>query len=112
MDTDIVIRKNNIPIRKGFLLIRDTDILFKDIESRILFTSISSPVKNIKKIKPVSARNSRIRMLSKEKLAIKGLAIRKPSTNSSTGLGIFVNLARDLSIGIDQASAAIINKGR
>ena len=111
-DIDIVTRNINIPIRKGFFLNRDKDILFKDIESRILFTSISSPVKNIRKINPVKARNSRILILSTEKLFNKGLAIINPSTNSSTGLGILVSLARDFNIGIDQASAAIINKGR
>jgi len=107
------VNKNiSIPTKKGFLRKRETDIFFNDIESRILLTSISSPVRNIRKINPVRARNSRILILSTEKLLNKGLAITYPSIISRTAVGIFDKRAKDVSIGITQASAAIINKGR
>jgi hypothetical protein len=99
------------PTSKGFLRNRDKVILLRGKDAIIWSTSISRPLKNIRKRKPESAKKSRIRKLSSLKPPNRYFPAIKPKIISMMTIGIFFSLTSESSIGVLHAIAATTRSG-
>jgi len=110
-ERESVRRKDITPTSNGFFRNREVLSLFLGKDAMILSTSISNPLINIRKIKPVSAKKSRIWKLISSAEDRRNCPIKKPAIISTITAGILFNLRSDNVIGTAQAMAATIKMG-
>jgi hypothetical protein len=99
------------PTNKGFFKKRAQVNFLRGNEAIIWSTSISRPLKNIRKRKPKNAKKSRIRKLSSVKFPNKNFPTTKPNMISIITIGILFNFKSDISMGAIHAITATTKNG-